>query len=285
MSSKTTVSFEWLKFRLDDPQVIIADCRFVLGQPEAGAESYQHDHIPRAVYFDLEKDLSGPVKEHGGRHPLPDLDTFADKLGRAGIDETKTVVAYDDQGGAMAARLWWMLKYVGHDCAYLLEKPYSAWKNEGYPVTDEVIQPTPAQFTAKPNQDMIAAMEEVKQKLHDPDVIFIDARAKERYTGEQEPIDRVGGHIPGAVNEFWMEGLAKDGSWKTPEAQRQRLSRYLDQKDKELIVYCGSGVTACANIVAFHEVGLHPKLYVGSWSDWITYEDNEIETGDNGERK
>ncbi|EGL83263.1 Rhodanese-like protein [Caldalkalibacillus thermarum TA2.A1] len=285
MNSKTIVSFDWLKSRLDDPQVVIADCRFVLGQPEAGAEGYRKDHIPGAVYFDLEKDLSGPVQAHGGRHPLPDLDAFVEKLGRAGIDETKTVVAYDDQGGPMAARLWWMLKYLGHDRVYLLEKPYSAWKNEGYPVTAEVTHPAPLQFRPKPNPDMIASIDEVKQKLHDPQVMLIDARARERYTGEQEPIDRVGGHIPGAVNEFWQEGLDADGSWKSPEKQRQRFSRYLDQKDKELIVYCGSGVTACANVVALHEVGLQPKLYVGSWSDWISYEDNEIEKGDHGGRK
>jgi thiosulfate/3-mercaptopyruvate sulfurtransferase len=274
---KNLASLEWLSHNLNHPHLVIIDCRFELGNPDKGREAYQIEHIPGALYFDLEKDLSGSKQQHGGRHPLPDLNLFTKKLSEAGIDATKKVVAYDDQGGVMAARLWWMLKYFGHDQVVILREGFSAWKAKGLPTTSDMAQPQSAAFKVNLQTEMLMGVEDVQRKISDEKVVLIDARAKERYLGLQEDIDPVAGHIPGAKNEFWKEGLGADGAWKTTEDQKKRLATYLNQEDKEVILYCGSGVTACANAIAFDEVGLKPKLYIGSWSDWVSYPENKIE--------
>jgi thiosulfate/3-mercaptopyruvate sulfurtransferase len=277
MIPKNVASVEWLSKNLNHPNLVLIDCRYVLGSPGKGNESYQEEHIPGALYFDLEKDLSGPKEKHGGRHPLPNLDLFVQKLGEAGIDASKKVVAYDDQGGMAASRLWWMLKYLGHEEVVILGEGFTSWKEKGLPTTNEVGKNQATQFNANIQPDMLVEVEEVKRKLSDDHVILIDARAAERYSGQVEDIDPKAGHIPMAVNEFWKDGLGADGRWKTSQEQKARLAKYLQQPDKEIIVYCGSGVTACANVIAFDEIGLRPKLYVGSWSDWISYPDNKIE--------
>jgi thiosulfate/3-mercaptopyruvate sulfurtransferase len=276
MIPKNLATLEWLSNNLNHPNLVVVDCRFELGNPDKGREAYHIEHIPGALYFDLEKDLSGPKQKHGGRHPLPDLHLFTEKLSQAGIDESKKVVAYDDQGGTMAARLWWMLKYLGHEEVVILREGFSTWKAKGFSISNEVVQPEPASFKVNIQPDMLIGVEDVKRKISDDEVILIDARAKERYLGLQEDIDPVAGHIPGAKNEFWKEALGADGAWKTTEEQQQRLATYLKQQDKEVILYCGSGVTACANAIAFNEVGLKPKLYMGSWSDWVSYPENKI---------
>lgn len=272
-------SLDWLRDHLNDETVRIIDCRFLLGQPAAGREAYEAGHLPNAIHADLEQDLSGPITEHGGRHPLPDLQEFVQKLSRWGIDEKTTVVAYDDQGGAMASRLWWMLKYLGHEQAYLLNGTFSLWRQQGLPVTADIPTPPPTAFTPHLRPDMLASMEEVKSKLHAQDTALIDSREPVRYRGEQEPIDKKAGHIPGAVNRFWKDALQDDSTWKPADQQKDRFQAAGLDPQQEVIVYCGSGVTACPNVLALQEAGFEKvKLYLGSWSDWITNADNPVAT-------
>ncbi|MFC4619628.1 sulfurtransferase [Camelliibacillus cellulosilyticus] len=270
------VSQDWLKTRLDDPSMIIADCRFNLAEPSEGKRLYLESHIPGAVYFDLEKDLSSPVAEHGGRHPLPDAKTFASKLSEAGIDHTKTVIAYDDQKGSMAARLWWLLRYFGHQSVAVLDEGFSAWKEKGFPTTAVLPKRSTAQFVPNVQHDWVVPMAGVKQlSKGEP---LIDSRAPNRFRGENESIDPKAGHIPGAENWFWEDNI-ENGRWKSPEQLRDRFEP-LNHKS-QVTVYCGSGVTACANILAMTRAGIkNVRLYPGSWSDWISYPDNPIETGD-----
>ncbi|WP_168118723.1 sulfurtransferase [Paenibacillus sp. HB172176] len=273
------VSLEWLKEHMHEPDIVIVDCRFVMGKGEAGREQYEAGHIPGAVYLDLEKDLSAPVEEHGGRHPLPDIFAMTVTLSRAGIGNESRVVAYDDQGGAMASRLWWLLKYLGHEQAFVLDEGYSAWTKAGYTVSSEQAANTPTKFLATVQHSMLVEMDEVKELLGDERVTLIDSREAPRYRGEVEPLDKVAGHIPGAINRFWKDGLAESGAWKEASQQAERFAD-LD-RDGELIVYCGSGVTATPNVIALQEAGFSKvRLYAGSWSDWISYEGNPIAVGD-----
>ncbi len=273
------VSFEWLSKRLDDKAVRLVDCRFVLGQPDVGASAYRAEHLPAAVYFDLERDLSAPIGEHGGRHPLPDLEELACKLGQHGIGNDDQIVAYDDQGGAMASRFWWLLKYMGHDKVAVLEGSFTAWKEAGLPTTSEIAPVSATSFTVQSQPDMLVQMEEVRTKLGNGETLLIDSREGVRYLGLQEPIDPVAGHIPGAVNHFWKESLNEDGTWKSAAEQKLRFQALDPERD--VIVYCGSGVTACPNVLALHEAGHRKvKLYAGSWSDWVSYKENPIATGE-----
>ncbi|MEY9096753.1 sulfurtransferase [Paenibacillus sp. RC84] len=281
---RNIVSLEWLYEHLQDPDLLIADCRFALGEPWSGRQDYSIDHIPGAFYVDLEEDMSGEKREHGGRHPLPDLGAFSMRASAIGVNASKTVVAYDDQGGAMAARLWWMLRFLGHERVYVLDRGYSQWKAAGYPVTAEAPQASPATFSPKVQRHMLASMDEVKAKLGEKGTVLIDSREGARYRGEQEAIDPVAGHIPGARNRFWKDALDAEGSWRSAEEQKERF-RGLENAE-ELIVYCGSGVTACPNVLALEEAGIPGvKLYAGSWSDWISYEENPVAVGEEEKEK
>ncbi|SMF76007.1 thiosulfate/3-mercaptopyruvate sulfurtransferase [Paenibacillus uliginis N3/975] len=276
---KYIVSMKWLLARMFEPDLVIVDCRFTLGQPETGRQGYKEGHIPRAVYLDLDKDLSSPLSSHGGRHPLPDMNVFAGKLGHAGIDKEKRVVIYDDQSGMVASRLWWMLKYTGHQNVYIMDQGFSAWKNASYPVTAETPVVIPVRYEPEIQQTMLVDVEDVIQAINNGSAYLIDSREQRRYEGVEEPIDPVAGHIPGAVNYFWKELLNEQGRWISIE---EILQRFHDvPKDKDVIVYCGSGVSACPNVLALEEAGFtNVKLYGGSWSDWISYEDNPIATGE-----
>jgi thiosulfate/3-mercaptopyruvate sulfurtransferase len=276
--SENLISIEGLKEHLDDEKLVVADCRFNLGDPLAGEKSYQEGHVPGAIHFDLKKDLSGVIGEHGGRHPLPPLEEFVQKLSRAGVDETKHVVAYDDQGGSMAARLWWMLQYLGHENVSVLQGGYSEWVKQGHPTTKDIPAPKQTVFVPHPRPDMVVDIEGVKEKKNNADTVLIDARAPERYRGDAEPMDKKAGHIPGAENWFWKENVNENGKWKTAE---QLKNRFAALKDKdEIIAYCGSGVSASANVLALKEAGIDKvKLYTGSWSDWSSYDENPVETG------
>lgn len=261
-------------------KLVLADCRFQLGQPQSGRSAYEQGHLPGAVYWDLEEDLSGPVGEHGGRHPMPDLGKLLLKLGERGIDRDSFIVAYDDQGGAMASRFWWLLRFLGAARVYVMDGGYSAWVRAGYPVTDEPpAVPKPSVFGSRVQSAQLVVMEDVKERLGRPDVVLIDSREDKRYRGEEEPIDKAAGHIPGAINRFWKDNLDGDGRWKDREALRKRFAAI--PADKEIVVYCGSGVTACPNMLALAEAGRpDAKLYLGSWSDWISHGDNPIAVGD-----
>ncbi|MFE5322543.1 sulfurtransferase [Paenibacillus sp. NPDC056579] len=272
------VNQEWLFEHGTDENIVIVDCRFALGSPKSGQGEYAADHIPGAIYFDLEQDMSAPKGAHGGRHPMPDWQSFARRLGEAGISSESTVVAYDDQGGAMASRLWWMLRYLGHPKVYVLDGGYSKWKAAGYPVTDEPAAVHEAVFTAKPQSDMLVGMEDVKARIGRKGTVLIDSREERRYLGLEEAIDPVAGHIPSAKNYFWKDSLDEQGGWKDAASLQQRFAELRDAD--EIVVYCGSGVTACPNVLALQAAGFNNvKLYSGSWSDWVSYPDNPVATG------
>lgn len=278
---KHIVSMKWLLARLYEPDLVIVDCRFQLGDPEAGRRSYAAGYIPGAVYMDLEQELSAPKRAdgRGGRHPLPEIGQLAAVLGKAGIDRETRVVAYDDQGGAMASRLWWLLRYLGHDQVYVMDQGFGAWQAAGFPVTDAPPHVrVPKRYEPSVRPELLADVEAVRAASRDGSSVLVDSREPVRYRGEAEPIDPVAGHIPGAVNRFWKDVLDEAGRWRGAEALAERFADL--PKDSELIVYCGSGVTACPNVLALDEAGFtNVKLYAGSWSDWITYEGNAIAAG------
>lgn len=272
------VSAAWLAEHLHDPDLAVMDCRFVLGSPEQGRKAYEASHIPGAVYFDLEEDLSGPKSEHGGRHPWPDAAVFAEKLGQAGIHNETAIVLYDDQKGAMAARAYWVLRYVGHTKVALLDGGYGAWKQSGQPVTAERAARPQAVYVPHVQRDWMRSMEDVRRRVQENSAVLIDSRAFSRYTGEEETIDPVGGHIPGAQNYDWQAVVDEQGFLRDEEVLRKHFSAL--PEDREIIVYCGSGVTACANLFALKRLGYsNVALYPGSWSDWISYPENEKAKG------
>jgi len=269
------VSVEWLHDHLEDPQVAIADCRFLLMQPEVGQQQYQMGHIPGAYYLDLNRDLASPVKEHGGRHPLPDTAALAKSLEMMGVysappEEPTLVVAYDDSRQAFAARLWWLLHYMGHDRVAVLDGGFAAWNAAGLPITTAIPLPKAGKFIPKLRLEQVVDIEQIKARKDQPGVVLVDSREGERYRGEREPIDPIAGHIPGAVNYPWQEVTDAQGYFRSENAQRQRWSDL--EKSEEIVVYCGSGVTACVNLLSLELAGIQTgKLYAGSWSDWCSY--------------
>jgi thiosulfate/3-mercaptopyruvate sulfurtransferase len=272
---KFVLDKEWLLKNLNENNVRIVDCRFSLAEPEKGRKDYDISHISGAVFFDLEKDLSSDVGEHGGRHPLPNVDEFVGKLEQAGIDEHTVVVAYDNGEGAYSARFWWLLHYLGHEKVYVLNGGFKAWNEANFPVSAEIPIFARANFHVNIDAGLLADMEEVKAAaLGGNNVILIDSREEKRFLGIEEPIDKKAGHIPRSINKPWFEGL-RHGQYKSVEEQKQRFSE-IDTENR-VIVYCGSGVTAVPNFLALKEAGFEKvKLYVGSFSDWISYEENEI---------
>jgi thiosulfate/3-mercaptopyruvate sulfurtransferase len=278
------VSPEWLAERVKSPAepLRIVDCRFLLQDAAAGEKAYRAAHIDGAVYMDLERDLSAPKREDraGGRHPLPEPAALAAALGRAGITNGTHVVAYDDQGGAMAARLVWLLRWLGHEgCASILDGGFAAWQAAAYPVSPERPEIAPADYVPHVRPELVVSAGDVRERLGREGVVLIDSREAPRYRGDAEPIDPVAGHIPGAVNRFWKDSLASDGTWLPAEAQQTRFKDL--SRDDEIIVYCGSGVTACPNVFALEAAGFrNVKLYAGSWSDWISSVENPVATGE-----
>lgn len=280
--SNPLVSKKWLLARMYEPNMVIVDCRFQLGAPEAGRTAYAESHIPGAIYLDLESDLSAPIGEHGGRHPLPEPEALAKRLGRAGINNDSVVIAYDDQGGMYASRLWLLLRWLGHEQVYVMEEGFSAWQQDGYPITADQPVVIPSSFQPAVRDELIAGVEDVRSATDNPDILLVDSREAPRYLGQSEPIDAKAGHIPSAINAFWKNNLDAEGKWTSEEQRRASLSEVIDALDagREVIVYCGSGVSACPNIVALHSLGYsNVRLYAGSWSDWISYEENPVATG------
>ena len=270
---KNVVSQQWLDQQLNNPQVIIVDCRFQLKEPTWGYQQYLNSHIPGAYYLNLDKDLSSPVKKHGGRHPLPQPELLAEKLAAMGIIKDETlVVAYDDSRFAFAARLWWLLRYLGHERIALLDGGWSSWKSAGYPVEDNLPVAKQGEFVPQPRLDWIVDIEKVKSRKDLPEVVLVDSRDNDRYRGEREPIDPIAGHIPGAVNSPWKEVSDQSGYLRPQQAQQQLWAEY--QQAREIILYCGSGVTACVNLFSLELTGINnAKLYPGGWSDWCSYID------------
>jgi thiosulfate/3-mercaptopyruvate sulfurtransferase len=270
------VSMNWVRDHLHNPDVLLADCRFILGQ--SNERLSLSEYLPGAVYFDLEKDLSSPVQKYGGRHPLPEISTLVQTIQKAGIEAHTHVIAYDDQDGAMASRLWWLLTYVGHKKVSVMDGNFSEWKKSEYPITDETSKRKPSTFVPHLQPQMVVNMEEVKQKLTHPNAVIIDSREEKRYLGEVEPIDSVAGHIPSAHHSFWKDTKDENGRFRSSKQLREYFKKI--PPAKEIIVYCGSGITATPNVLALQEAGFdNVKLYAGSWSDWISYPENPVAKG------
>lgn len=272
MDTPFVVSAQFLREHLDDPNIVIVDCRFALTDPEQGYQQYQESHIPQAHYLDLNKDLSAPVERHGGRHPLPDPNQLAQKLAAIGVNFQQTqVVAYDDSRLAFAARLWWLLRYMGHDKVALLDGGWKAWQAAEYPVTDNLpSMPQSGTFVPQLHSDWWMDIDTLKARKDLPGVVLVDSRESDRYLGKREPIDPIAGHIPGAVNSPWQDVTDERGYLRSPIEQQQRWHHV--GQETEVIVYCGSGVTACVNLLSMELAGIpRGKLYVGGWSDWCSY--------------
>lgn len=272
MVQQILLSAQELRDAQDNPGCVIVDCRFFLDDPDAGLEDYVESHIPGAVYADLDNDLSSPITIGSGRHPLPDADQFAMFLARSGWTPGKLLVAYDDAGGAVAARLWWLMKYFGHDGAALLDGGIRAWRAAGFDL-DSGGQFATAQAVAsyQVREDLVISVTEVGEALNRNRIVLADARAPERFSGEIEPIDSVAGCIPGSVNYPYNWNLSRDATFKAVEEIRDGMLDLAGSHQPENLVHmCGSGVTACHNIFAAELAGLPvSRLYVGSWSEWI----------------
>lgn len=283
MSHSSLIATDVVAAHLDDPTWAIVDCRFALTQPELGRAAYLQAHIPGAIYAHLDEDLAAAhLPGQTGRHPLPAPDHFAQTLAAWGIGDDVQVVVYDDAGGAFAARLWWMLRWMGHTQVALLDGDWRAWVHEGRPVRAGAEARTPRTFNGAANHALVADATEIRRRLHDPSLRLLDARSLERYLGQNEPIDPIAGHIPGARSAPTAGNLESTGAWKPDEALRSRFEALLDGLPPEqCVVYCGSGVTAAHLLVAMEEAGLPgARLYPGSWSDWITDAAHPIATGE-----
>jgi thiosulfate/3-mercaptopyruvate sulfurtransferase len=266
------ISAEDLNAHLRATDWVIVDCRFSLADTEEGRRNYAESHIPGAYFAHLDEDLSGPViSGKTGRHPLPDIDAFVKVLSSWGIEKGTQVVVYDDKGGAIAARLWWMLHWLGHESVAVLNGGWQYWLAQNYPVDNNIPEKKSGIFEPALNDKMTVNTAEVNMLKEDPIFKLIDSRTAPRYRGEEEPIDPVAGHIPGAINLPFPENLDEDMTLKSPEWLWDRFEEATGGKPGDLVVfYCGSGVTACHNILAFNYAGFSmPKLYPGSWSEWI----------------
>lgn len=248
-------------------KVVIFDCRFNLMNKTQGREQYSAGHIPGAYFLDLEKDLSSPPGTHGGRHPLPDETRFVQTLRSAGVNQQSTIVLYDDSRMAYAARAWWLLCYYGHRQVLILDGGYSDWVNSGGTIDRREPPIKSGNFKAALQQDWIVTRDDILQSKSN--FTLIDSREAKRYQGKEEPIDPIAGHIPNALNYFWQEATTEQGFIKSIAEQQQRWSDLTEKNN--LVVYCGSGVTACVNLLSMEMCGIKAKLYPGSWSDWCSY--------------
>lgn len=271
MSISPLVSTEWLAAHLNDTHIRIADVRWYLLKPKQGREEYLRGHIPGAVFFDLDRDLSSPPGTGPGRHPLPSPDAFADVASRAGIGADIHVIAYDDAGGSTAARLWWLLRYFGHDAVSLLDGGIRLWIAEGRPLQTEIPNVPRANFVARTHPQWVVDQKTVDALRNNPKALLLDTRAPERYEGKVEPIDARPGHIPGAKSAPWAGNLhaPDDARFAEPSVLRELFENLGANRAERIVAYCGSGVNACQNILALELAGFkNALLYEGSWSDW-----------------
>jgi len=272
----TLIQAQELHDHIDDPDWVMVDCRYDLSDAPAGYRSYLESHIPRAVYADLHTDLSAPGKAGCGRHPLPDARALQRLFVTLGIHHDSQVVVYDAASGSIAARLWWLLKYMQHGTVALLDGGWQAWLAASFGSEQGVGKNPPGSFAGKPRKEMLVSREQVPSCP-----LLVDSREPSRYRGEFEPLDPVAGHIPGALNHHWKENLDSKGCFRSAQQIRYDFMRLFGGVAPDQIVfYCGSGVTACHNLVAAQYAGLPlPRLYPGSWSEWCTGENPAIETG------
>lgn len=256
---------EELETHLGDPEWVVVDCRFDLDDPDAGKSAYEENHVPSAVYAHLDRDLSGPPTTDEGRHPLPPPERMVETFSRLGIGPERQVVGYDAANGMYACRLWWMLRFMGHEAVALLDGGLGAWLRNGGAVRSGVESRPRAAFEGRPRREWLVVKSQVPEAGR-----LIDARAEARYRGEGEQRDPRGGHIPGARNYPWRRNIAADGRFLPPERIREQLEEVLEETSpEEAVFYCGSGVTACVDALAAFVAGMAiERVYVGSWSEW-----------------
>ena len=271
----TLIRMKELAALLDEPHLRIMDCRFSLKDTEQGRIDYRKSHIPGAQYAHLDEDLSGQIISGvTGRHPWPEPVGFSETLSHWGIDNDSQVVVYDYGNGGIAARLWCMLRVLGHEPVAVLDGGWFAWQSAGMPVSDAAASLEATKFNPEVNHELLFAAAELSSAREE--IILVDARIADRFAGKIEPIDPVAGHIPGAVNYPFPENLNEDGFWKSSEELRARFAPVM-QSGKQAVFYCGSGVTACHNMLAVKHAGFDlPGLYPGSWSEWITDPRREV---------
>jgi thiosulfate/3-mercaptopyruvate sulfurtransferase len=275
---QTLISVPTLVDHLDNPNWLVFDCRFSLADTELGLFMYEGNHIQGAYYLHLDNDLSSPITPTTGRHPMPDADKLIAKLRACGLNNDTQVVVYDDNFGAMAARAWWLLRWLGHDKVAVLDGGFEAWRKANAPMTSDEPTPSEGTFTAQIHPDFIVDVDALMQPHHDWQLV--DARSVERFTGEKELIDPIAGHIPHSWNRPLTDNV--EGIYfKAPEVLRAEWTALLKNKPLEQIVHvCGSGVTACHNQLAMEYAGLKgSKLYPGSWSEWIRDPQRPIAVG------
>lgn len=285
MKHKTLISVETLHKNLDNPDWVIIDCRFTLEDPDRGRRDYQRSHIPGAIYAHLDEDLCAPiVRGKTGRHPLPSTDQLVHRFSDWGIDDLVQVVAYDDwaaANGAVAARLWWSLKWLGHSAVAVLDGGWPKWQAAGYSTLSGVEVRAERKFIPNVRSSLLATSDEVERLRQDSSYLVVDSRSADRYRGENETIDPVAGHIPGAVVSPYVDNVRPDGRFLPADILKKRFEHLLrDVQAQNTIFYCGSGVTAAHNVLALAHSGLgEGRLYVGSWSEWITDPSHQVATG------
>ncbi len=278
---KTLIDPATLSQHLAEPDWVIVDCRFDLTDPARGEQLYLESHIPGARYAHLDRDLAGTKTGKNGRHPLPTPAQMEERFGALGIGPGVQVVAYDADSGMYAARLWWMLRFMGHDPAAVLDGGLAAWVRAGHNVSGGREVGPSTTFAGRPRANWQVDVDEVAARLGDRSRVLIDARAAARFRGESETLDRVAGHIPGARNHFFQSNLTDEKTFKAADELRAEWLNTLGSASvPDAVVYCGSGVTACHNLLALEHAGLHgARLYPGSWSEWSADPDRPIETG------
>nr|WP_205606572.1 sulfurtransferase [Clostridium sporogenes] len=277
---KNFVSTKWLQNHLEDENIVIVDCRGDLLKDSYGEEVYKKGHIKNAVFADLKKVMSSEEREHGGRNPLPNVEDFKRSIEKLGINKNTLVVAYDELKIAGAARFCWMLRYVGHTNNYVLDGGINKWITENRELyieensSKEKFDITNEDFNISLNEEILGDVNYIKDNMK-KDLILVDSRTNIRYEGIEEPIDKKAGHIPGAKNIYWKDMLKEDGAVDENKVREN----FLPLKDYiNIAVYCGSGIDATFNFLLLDEVGIKARVYAGSWSDWITYEENPIDT-------
>lgn len=264
------------------PEWRLFDCRHDLKDTEYGARAYAKEHIPGALHLHLDRDLSGATTGRNGRHPLPSIEAFAARMSACGVGNDTQIVAYDNEGGIFAARLWWLLRWLGHDKVALLDGGLPGWKRSKRPLDNAVPAITPASFTPRPRPESTIDAAPILDALGSDALLLIDARSPERFAGENETLDPVGGHIPGAINRFYFDNLDDSGCYFKPADElRMEFTAALGNRNPATVVQqCGSGVTACHNLLAMELAGLSgSKLYPGSWSEWCADPSRPVATG------
>lgn len=284
MSYTTLISTEALEKNLDNSDWVVFDCRSSLLDHSAGFKAYSQGHIKKAIFANLEEDLSSPIIPTSGRHPLPDFDALIKKLGNWGVNNQTQVVIYDDAGGAYAVRLWWLLRMFGHKNVAVLDGGITQWEKENKPLTQDTQKPIKQTFTAMINNTTWVSSKQVQENINSLGFVVLDARTELRYRGESEPIDTVAGRIPGSINRAFQLNLNDQGLFLSHDELRHQFKAIVElapeQSAENIVHLCGSGVTACHNLLAMELAGYGgSKLYAGSWSEWIRDSERPVDVG------